>query len=80
MVQIKMPDLGSVHNIVDAGSSGPGAHSFGFGKNFTDRAAGLMLLEIPMFMVLSNIHPCFTVFDKSMWRDGSPHWFQKQKS
>lgn len=60
MVQIKMPDLGSMHNIVDAGSPDPGAHSLGSGKVFTGRAAGLVLLEIPMFMVPSNMHPCLT--------------------
>jgi len=43
MVQIKTPDLGSVHNIVDVGSPDPGAHSLGSGKVFTGRAAGLLI-------------------------------------
>jgi len=79
MVQIKMPDAGSVHNIVDAGSSDPGAYSLGSGKVFTGRAAGLVLLEIPMFMVPSNMHPCITEFDKLMWRGCSLYQSNKNK-
>lgn len=80
MVQIKMPDVGYVHNIVDAGSSDPGAHTLGFGKVFTGHAAGLVLSEIPIFTEPGNMRPCLTEFDKLMWRDCAPHRFQKNKS